>query len=905
MNPVSQLQNIGFNRVDHVENAARSERLKVFAGAVSAAVLSIAALADTHVWTGAVNDWNWDEDGNFDIGKPSASDIVEIPAGMTAQVKDSTSASTVASLAQVKMLAEEGKDDGKIVFDMGASDLTLNCALGMMADQTFTGYVVKKGIGTLVYSNRTAFAYMAKLSIEDGAVRLPIETSGYRYGPVDIAANGKLITSPNGTTLLYGLTGTGTVTNEVESGYRNLNLNGTAVGASEAGTFDFSGRIVGRYYYESNGRVMLRGENNMFLDSFDGSTGYDLTIYNTSTSVRDIETLAARNAGVTGVAKLGFKGNASSVGENYGIRTLNYGGGLLYLGSGEPTDRDFSALRPNMGISFIDAGAKGGLDWKGAFVLAGNSSNNGMGILGLLGSNTVPCVFSGAITTRTYNNTNYCFFVEKAGTGTWHFADAPDNRTQRTFWSSMAVKNGTLQFDSMEEAGTPCALGLATNLTASYYGLRNDAAHPGPYAYWLGSAGKTATFEFTGTNGAYATKRPIALVGDAKLKNDTPHPWRFSGVTPYGNGAKTLYLSGAGIGESEIAGITETPTGMVSIVKEGGGIWTLNGSNTFSGTVFVNGGTLRIRRDPGCYKWFKWTIKNKGANTASDLYLVEFALSDEEGNRVNTGLTFTNNWCGTLPGQLSLPRIGEYRISSGRGITNLVDGKTDVVNICYYKDGTATLEAPETAKPNTWIPILMRLPEGANPAKYYDVCIHSNTQGKNNPNTWSLEGSPDGIHWKELHSVNNQGLLDVSVKWLFADHLYYESKKYHESGTDGQEINTRPSWSIPADFTNTVSVARGATLKAIGEAVLSSIRIDAADAGTIDGFSLAENGELEIVDLGSDGVVEGMFTNSVNLANLKNWTLSVNGRGSGSKRLVVNQDGTLRVVARGIVFSVR
>ena len=650
---------------------------------------------------------------------------------------------------------------------------------------------------------------------------------------------------------------------------------------------------------------MLRGENNMFLDSFNGATGYDLTIYNTSTSVRDIEALAARSAGVTGVTKLGLKGEASSIGENYGIRTLNYGGGLLYLGSEDPTDRDFSVLRPNMGISFIDAGATGGLEWRGAFVLSGNASNNGMGILGLLGSNTVPCVFSGAMTTREYNNTNYCFFVEKAGSGTWRFADAPVNRTQRTFWSSMAVKNGTFQFDSMEEAGTPCALGLATNLTASYYGLRNDAAHPGPYAYWLGSSGKTVTFEFTGTNGAYATKRPIALVGDATLKNDTPHPWRFSGISPYGSGAKKLYLSGAGDGESEIAGISETPTGTVSIVKEGAGTWTLNGSNTFSGTVAVNAGTLRIRRDPGNYTWFKWTIRSKGANTASDLYLVEFALSDVEGNRVNTGLTFTNNWCGILPGQIALPRIGEYRISSGRGITNLVDGKTDVVNICYYKDGTTTLEAPQLAMPNTWIPILMRLPNDAAAAKYYDFCIHSNSQPKNNPSAWTLEGSADGIHWYELHCVDNQPTPDVSVKWVFADHLYYESKKYKESGTDGQEIATRPAESISAAFTNTVQVASGATLEAIGEVVLSSIKIDAADAGTMDGFSFAEKGELEIENLESGGTVAGLFTNATDLANLKKWTLSVNGGGSGGKMLVVNADGTLKVIPRGFMFSVR
>ncbi len=872
---------------------------------MSIIVAACASLADTYVWTGANNDSDWTEGGgNFESGAPGAGDIVEIPAGMTVYVKDAASASVVAALAQVKLLDEDGKEDGKIVFDMGDSDLTINCALGAMADGDLAGVVVKKGAGTLTFANSAAFAYMSRLFIENGTVRHPVVTSGYRYGPVDIASAATLVTSPGATTLLYGLTGSGLVTNEVTSGYRNINLNVPVSGTGANVSHDFAGRIAGLYYYESSGRVMLRGDNNVFSDA-------DFTIYNTSTSVRDIETLAARGVGVTGVAKLGLKGSPSSVGIDNDIRTLNYGGGLLYLGADDETDRSFSVLRPNMGISFIDGGATGGLIWRGDIVLGGNSSNNGMGIFGLTGSNGTACVFSGAMTTRTYNTTNYCFFVEKAGSGVWRFADAPENRTQRTFWTSMAVKNGTLQFDSMEEAGTPCALGFATNLTASYYGLRDDAAHPGPYAYWLGSAGKTATFEFTGTNGAYATKRPIALVGDAKLKNDTPHPWRFSGVAPTAAGAKTLYLSGAGSGESEIAGISDTAASPVSIVKEGDGIWTLNGSNTFSGTVSVKGGTLRIRRDPGCYKWFKWTVKNKGANTASDLYLVEFALSDEDGNRVNTGLTFTNNWCGTLPGQLSLPRIGEYRISSGRGITNLVDGKTDVVNICYYRDGTTTLEYPETAKPDTWIPILMRLPDGSKPAKYYDVCINQGvsqtSNWKQNPKAWLLEGSADGIHWDVLHSMADATPPTETVSWCFSGYKYYDSrtKKYSEPNENAQEIAQYPSCRASSAFTNAVSVASGATLKAIGEVVLSSIRIDAANAGTIDGFSLAESGELEIANLGSDGAVEGVFLNATDLGNLKKWTLSVNGGGSGGKMLVVNSNGTLKVVPRGIVFSIR
>ncbi|MDD3545148.1 MAG: hypothetical protein PHG96_07310 [Kiritimatiellae bacterium] len=60
---------------------------------------------------------------------------------------------------------------------------------------------------------------------------------------------------------------------------------------------------------------------------------------------------------------------------------------------------------------------------------------------GLLGSNeTAACVFSGEVTGRDAGGTNYCFFLEKAGSGIWRFADSDNNKTKRSFWSSMAIR---------------------------------------------------------------------------------------------------------------------------------------------------------------------------------------------------------------------------------------------------------------------------------------------------------------------------------------------------------------------------------------------------------------------------------------------------------------------------------
>jgi len=781
---------------------------------------SVSAYAQTVVWTGNVNDWDWNENGNFQGGvKPVAGDVVEIPPGKVAKIGNKDSADLIASLAQVH-----------------------------------------------------------------------------------VAEGATLYTWLDGVTTLKGLYGAGLVTNEVTELYRNLKIEGTS---------DFSGKIAGRIYYLASGNVMLRGTDNAFAEPF--------SVCSTSTSVRDFEELAKRNIGYTGVMKIGKKGESSSVGVDNDIRTIDYGGGLLYLGTGETTDRSFSVLRPNKGLSFIDGGATGGLVWEGDIILSGNASNNGMGVLGLIGSNTIPCVVAGNVKPRTVGSETYNFFFEKAGIGTWRFADTSDNKSKRNFFTSMAIRNGTLQFDSMEEAGIPCALGLATNLTALYYGARNDAAHPGKYAYWLGAPGKLPVFEYTGNKDICVSTRPIALEGDAKLKNDTLYPWRFSGVVATTAGAKELFLSGEGAAENEIAGIQDSPSSPISIVKEGTGSWIINGSNTFSGKVSVKAGTLSIRRDVP-YSWFRWTITNKSYSEAAYMYLTEFALYDENGVRINQGLSVCPDLRVMAPGTVALPKPGSYYIGenaeggANRSLTALVDGMTAPCLLARYEDESAAYEIPLKSNPDTHLPILMRLDSSASHPKYYDVCIHYPVSNddvakdkKNrrcNPNSWKLEASADGIFWKELHSIEDHEDASLAYVWASGG-IQYKSTAATESGTSGYPIPSYPDYRVSPNFSNTVSIAAGATLKAIGEVVLSSMEIDAVNAGTVDGFSFAESGELNVKNVSGNGVLGGTFVNSVNLVNLKNWSISVNGSPMPGKMISVSESGSLSLVSRGLVFSVR
>lgn len=736
---------------------------------------------------------------------------------------------------------------------------------------------------------------MAALSIEDGSVKMPETSSGVYVGPVTVASGATFYLNDLDASTLFGLKGDGLVTNTVASGYKNLALESSSL----KGAFDFSGRIAGRIYYGSRGYAMLRGTNNVF------DSGNPFSVINTSTAETDFEKYAARGVGMTGIACFGYGDGASTIGTD-GVRTVNNGGGFLYLGTGETTDKSFTLAYPNQGLSFLDAGATGGLIWNGAI---NGHSTRGMGIFGFMGSNTETCVFGGQLNVTGPN----CLFIVKDGTGTWRFADTDENRTKRTFWTSMAVAGGTLQFDSMEEAGSACSLGLATNLTAQYKGTRDDDGHPGDYAYILGKTGRTVTFELVGTNGAFASKRPIALVGDARLKNDTAHPWRFSGVSPSTTGAKTLYLSGSSMADNEIAGIADSPNAPVSVVKDGDGTWILNGSNTFSGTVKVNVGTLGIRGDPGAYSWYRWTVRGKPNNTAKQMYLTEFALYDAEGNRVNTGLSYvTNSWHDLAAGQISIGRFDRYGMGAAtqnRSLTALVDGSTSPCNFGYYVAGGTTYESPVTSNPLTWIPFVMRLAEDSAPAAYYDVCIHypSSAEPENlaaNPNDWQLEGSPDGVHWDVLHEVTSLAMASAAYTWAKSG-VVYTSTTATESGVNGYAIATNSAYAPSGAFTNTLSVASGATLEAVGAVTLSSVAVDASDFGTIDGFSLADDGVLYVTNLPADDTIGKVFANASDIANLAGWALSIDGETKANWSIAVGEDGTVRVIRPGTVLFVR
>jgi len=193
--------------------------------------------------------------------------------------------------------------------------------------------------------------------------------------------------------------------------------------------------------------------------------------------------------------------------------------------------------------------------------------------------------------------------------------------------------------------------------------------------------------------------------------------------------------------------------------------------------------------------------------------------------------------------------------------------------------------------PSTWVPFVMRLTNGAPEVVRYDLQSLSNS---GNINTWpkvaSMEASVDGIHW-ELVETNATGEV-------LADHTYdfsiayggssNNANRWYSDGTEFVSGQARPGAGFPirghADMptplqnVRSVSVAAGATLKTYDGVEISKLKVNSADAGTIDGFAFAENGTIDVTNPpDSSSFLPGTYVNCSGLENIGGWALKVNG----------------------------
>ena len=877
---------------------------------------AIAGMAGTFTVKNGTTDWTLP--GSYDENDvPAADDIVKIPSAATVTVSVASSFAKVSSLQRIQPLGA----GSTIIFDVAEGTVQTNGAA--IRGDTTTGVIIKRGKGELAFtsverflSGQTCNDYrVSKLVIEEGSLRMPqpAPQREYAYETIAISNNATFILPTKGSTggssffaWCNYLCGEGAVHCP----------SATQLRIQDANEQTFAGSFTGAVAYFSSGRVMLTGTNSTTTA---GMVAYSST-YN-----------MPRGKGVTGVKKFGMAGDPSSIG-TASVFTSDYkGGGFLYLGEGETTDKGFRIKRGGVdgGPSFLDAGAHGGLTFQGT-AWGQTETHRRLETIYLYGSNTAPCTIASKINNWTYGTTNLAFHLVKRGTGTWRLADV----AEQAFAGGISVEEGTLQVDSIADKGQYSAAGTATCLFEPGY-YTYDTNRIAGYAFALGGtngAGQATTegvFEYTGTNGVAVWTRPFALRGHGRITTDSEKPFRFRGVSADTAGAHTLTLDGTGTNSNEIADITDGK-GIVSVVKTGTGDWTISGSNTFSGDLDVQCGRLTVRNVTATnYTWFLWTVKQICAsklNGNNEFKVPEFGMFDAASNQVVKGLSYAANYPELAAGQAALYSRGYFNIRNDSLPTWLFNGKVrddggfDILN--YRGSGWYSITP---TKPDTWIPIIFRMKDNAGTVATYDIAsMHGATDGDKrgslSPRMYTLEGSVDGFHWDMLDDVEdtlawddwskNGGMMLPENKGAWAWSWMYTTNIAVEGNTQihaGKPIRGTTDVVYPAlNNVRSVSVSGGATLAVDGDPVeLRAISVDCSKGGgTLSNFTIAANGVMTIANESGETVqrLPLTFDGVANVSALNGWRLDM----ANAQRYRLYAKGTwVCLVRRGMTVSFR
>ena len=930
---------------------------------MAATVVLPVSAADFYAKNG-ISDWSvasnftTDRDGNVDAtvapGASAGQDTVLVPNGFTVNISSAAARDRVNKLKRIRPLSTTSK----IVFTVPANETWTNsCPINYNGDEVpgsyyMNGRVLKRGGGTLEFTTAASFIndaynadYKTQLIAEEGTFILPQACSVnkyYLFGEIAVSNGATLVSAIGRTTYARLLSGDGMFTNRT-SGTAWVYLLGHSVmenGVAVPQTRTFSGAIGGSFFFNCAERLMLTGTANTFTP---GIAPYD----------NNGGGISAK--GVLGAVKLGMSGQPSSLGKSTSVN-FGQGGGpgmLLYLGSGNETcDKAFNINRWANGASILDAGMNGGVAFTGSWGNPGIDTTLprtwGMNYFVLQGSNTAnACTFTGAMRTQQYRGTNYVMGIVKDGPGVWRFSDSAATRsnTDRLGLGNFVIKDGTFQYASLARRYERCALGLAENMSEMYTGLY-DPSKKRDWFIALGDANdssKEGCLEYVGANAVWNHDRPLVMRGNARLRNSTAVKVRYRALAAEGTNAKTLTLDGTNASENEISDVIDTATAPVSVVKEGSGTWVLGGDTTFHGSLAVKGGNLIVRKYPAQYSWYRWTIKENAitaaanSNTTATVQCQILALYDANTNRQNGGLSFVGRAYDLQPGYDFSRR---YAADGGGDISYLfrddcrfIDGMRIRLWSAQDPIGVEDTVRPEASSPGTWIPIVMRLTNGAPAVASWDYVAKYGTTSDNRVSSnrtvkrSSIEGSVDGLHWDNLTGgdkvVEESELPTGDNNWISGGR---NNRAYGNGGAEQHEYGVRgvttvvaqfPAWDLAKTapgrafevLSNCESVTvAGGSLIADGEGIaLRSIVADCtASAGTIDGFALPNDFEIEVKNLsGHDATLPVSFVNCTGLANAGRWTVTgiVNGKRRVLRAYVYGS--SVRVSLKGMMVSFR
>ena len=898
---------------------------------------------------------------------PGQEDEVVVPAGTFAISGESASFETLSKVKRVRpndgaVLEFTISDDDTRTFNAPINWNAEVCTFkdgNAEADLKCYGKIVKKGGGTLILAssgNTTAGNYnqdyFTQIDLQQGTLKLPQNTNkNMGFGDLTMSAGTTLVTCGNMSnkpqaisTHLRSLNGDGTITNETG---RSTGQTISPYARNLVQDNVFRGRIC------HPAKLWLTGR----LTQYGNSTGITQPIVVEANANHLNDGYDRGYYSFENVALLG----SSSYFQYYGT-----GGAMHYFGGEDATIAQDAYLYTRQYPASFDAGWHGGLNITGDWSVEADDKDTAVSKwVVLMGSNTVPCTISGDFIERTWSDKGYAspdgipytIFVDKRGSGTWRLA------AERNHGGGFAIQEGCLQFESIAEKGMASSLGNSTNLTTAC-SARDVSSYRVDYAFSLGSADASAAlavFEFVGATSGVSRTRPLVLkgkggairasgVGSARLD--------FGDVSALEAGETTLTIDGTNTLFNTISGIRDGK-GKVNVIKAGDGDWYLSCSNTFSGDLAVNAGTLTVLGPK--YTWFRFTVKQAGGSPFQKLTFRQLALYDANGIRQNIGLSVaqpgasdanTTFWpdsdsAGLAPGSFAFGSK-TFRVRLNTVVERWVDQLFGDVNTSTtFLDGTKysgsqfSMKAYKTDadegqnikkdNPSSWIPFVMRLANGAPEIVSYDILSYYNNTATNDwPKVATMEASIDGVNW-DLVETNDLGEVLAEHNYDFSIPLGGSKNNSNKWFSDGKDLTPRtPSkattprpgagfpirgrvanFEMPLQNVRSVSVAAGATLKTETEVLINSLKIDVDGAGTMDGFTFAQNGiinvlssDVQIDDMTQTIELPGEYVNCTGLENIARWNVEVNGirKPSFVPRVV---DGCIQIKIRGLVVSIR
>ena len=927
-------------------------KLTFFAAFVASGMSAVTVFGySTNVWTGAVNDWNWNEAGNYRDGLPSAGDIVQIPEATTVKLNASTDADSLGVVNGLKQIWPTAADAvlEVTVTDGDEKSISIPFTSFPFVNTDKNGELRKLGGGILNLTslnscNGTAIQdYWTHLHVVEGSLKMAKGISGQAqiakvtidagafFFPYSVASG--VTPDTNNKCGLYwqALSGEGTVTNDYPT-------SATVYYLRPAGSepCEFAGEISKQFrIYTAGGNWTLTGERSMTAREIPVITknfGYGPNHWQ----------------GILGVKKIGNPDEASSIGPHpYMVNFRGDGACFRYVGEGETTTK-YITWQNQAGSSiywnFFDGGPFGGLDLAGtiqAYQTGGKTMARTFERIMLTGSNATECVISGNVLTQTMpeGQEGGQPFFGKQGSGTWRFADAANNATARQFGTPFVVEGGTLAFDSLAEIGEPCSLGLGDKLFEPFSGTASGV--PVDWFFALGRTNENhavPAIEFSGKGrtvgaGLVCSTRTVELRGSGRISNASTNTVRFAGVRSAAGGVesiKYLCLGGSRDAEDMVCDIADGTgdTARTGVRKDGTGTWTLGGDLTFTGPIEVESGMLKVR-NTSRFTWFKFNIcevmencaRYRGTSAKTTGYTVqlgEVGLFDKDGKDIVKNCypvtSVNSNYYEVAAGQIAFDTLDfkthPYNTTGTTGWTDrnfdkLFDGN---LGGSGYSRGQARNSGIRRDVPSSWNGLVFRLPETVKETvASWDVGeIGGYTYGDSNRlvTACQLLASPDGVHWTNVtgtdDGVRDLELIKSGAHWV----------------SDGKNVTTtHTGWAMPGGRTTpfsvtpkTVKVAKGATLKAEGDdpVTISGIIASTNGVGTIDGFAFAESGTIDIPEVSRIGKgisIEADFRNC-ELPDASEWTLKLNGTVKPNASVAITPTG-IKVAGTGLMVIFR